>query len=57
MAKQQDGPKGRGARYRELAGEALATAANCKDKQTRTANLMLAERLEWVAAEVEFLLH
>jgi hypothetical protein len=56
MAGQQDGPRERAARYRELAGEALTSAAQCKDQQAHVAYLKLAETWNAMAAEVEFLL-
>ena len=56
MAK-QDGPRERAVRYHELAGEALTSAANRKDKQAHIAYLKLAEGWNALAAETEYLLH
>jgi hypothetical protein len=54
-SKQQDDIKSRVARYRELAGEALRTAADCKSPDARTAYINLMEGWNDLAAETEFL--
>ena len=54
MATKQDGPKERAARSGR-AGEALTTAAECKDPQVHASYLRLAEVWNAIAAETEFL--
>jgi hypothetical protein len=52
---EQEGPRQRAARYRERAGEALTTAAECKDPQVHASYLKLAEVWNAMAAETELL--